>query len=75
MITGAKNPANAKIIGKQIAQIFAELGHPDEDGKIIKPNPYIKFKKFKVENMIATVDLGFPVRLESVAYHHRAEAR
>jgi len=60
MITGARAEADAKYGGKKMAKICQKAGHPD-----------VKFCGFKIENMIATADCRFPIRLEGLAYDHR----
>jgi len=60
MITGARAEEDAKYGGKKMAKICQKAGHPD-----------VKFCGFKIENMIATADCRFPIRLEGLAYDHR----
>lgn len=60
MITGARAEEDAKLGGKKMAKICQKAGHED-----------VKFCGFKIENMIATADCCFPIRLEGLAYDHR----
>ncbi|EER14206.1 TATA-box factor binding protein, putative [Perkinsus marinus ATCC 50983] len=64
MINGAYTIELAKKIGKKIVKLVRRITH----------NPSIKFINFKVENMIASVDVRFPIRLERLAYDHSAYA-
>ncbi|XP_055388888.1 uncharacterized protein LOC129617871 [Condylostylus longicornis] len=59
MVTGARSETDAHIGGKKIAKLCLKVGHPS-----------LRFRGFKVENMIASADCGFPVRLEGLAHDH-----
>ncbi|KAH8740791.1 TATA-binding protein [Cryptosporidium ryanae] len=60
MITGARMEDDAKLGGKKMAKICQKSGFPR-----------VKFANFKMENIIATADCKFPIRLEGLAYDHR----
>lgn len=58
MITGARDEDSAKIAAKKFAQIIKKLDYP------------VKFLDFKLQNMVGSIDVKFPVRLEGLAYEH-----
>ena len=60
MITGARLEDDARLGGKKMAKICQKSGFPK-----------VKFTNFKMENIIATADCRFPIRLEGLAYDHR----
>ncbi|KAF4759553.1 hypothetical protein FOZ63_012487 [Perkinsus olseni] len=64
MINGAYTIELAKKAGKKVVKLLRKITH----------NPSIKFNNFKVENMIASVDVRFPIRLERLAHDHSAYA-
>ncbi|KAL7550316.1 hypothetical protein ACHAWF_013555 [Thalassiosira exigua] len=57
IITGTKSSHNSSLATKKIAYILERVG--------FQPASYINFK---VQNIVGTVDVGFPVRLEGVAF-------
>mmetsp|Transcript_15103 Transcript_15103/g.27338 ORF Transcript_15103/g.27338 Transcript_15103/m.27338 type:complete len:297 (-) Transcript_15103:148-1038(-) len=59
VITGTKSSHNSSLATKKIAYILERVG--------FQPSSYINFK---VQNIVGTVDVGFPVRLEGVAFAH-----
>eukprot|EP00914_Ancora_sagittata_P034228 GHVO01069126.1.p1 GENE.GHVO01069126.1~~GHVO01069126.1.p1 ORF type:complete len:251 (+),score=24.87 GHVO01069126.1:22-774(+) len=59
IITGAKNLPDSKLGGKRMAKLCQKVGHPN-----------VRFCGYKVENIIASADAGFPVRLEGIARDH-----
>lgn len=59
VITGTKSSHNSGLATKKIAYILERIG--------FQPASYINFK---VQNMVGTVDVGFPIRLEGVAFAH-----
>ena len=59
VITGTKSSHNSSLATKKIAYILERVG--------FQPASYINFK---VQNIVGTVDVGFPVRLEGVAFAH-----
>lgn len=58
-ITGSKSTHNSTLAAKRFAYIISRLG--------FKHAPYIDFK---VQNIVATTDVGFPIRLEGLVYAH-----
>jgi len=58
VITGARDEDSAKIAAKKFAQIIKKLDYP------------VKFLDFKLQNMVGSIDVKFPVRLEGLAYEH-----
>lgn len=59
VITGTKSSHNCSLATKKIAYILERVG--------FQPASYINFK---VQNIVGTVDVGFPIRLEGVAFAH-----
>ena len=58
--TGAKSEKAAKDATRKYAKIIQKLDFP------------AKFKDFKIQNVVASVDLKFPVRLEGLAFSYGA---
>lgn len=56
--TGARNEAEANLGTRKFARILQKLGYP------------VKFIDFKLQNIVATVDLRFPIRLENLNQVH-----
>lgn len=56
--TGARNEHDANLAARKFARIIQKLGHN------------VKFIDFKVQNLVATVDLRFPIRLENLNQMH-----
>lgn len=59
VITGTKSSHNSSLATKKIAYILERIG--------FRPTDHINFK---VQNIVGTVDCGFPIRLEGVAFAH-----
>ena len=59
VITGAKSEEAAKVSCKKYTRIIQRLGYG-----------YAKFLEFKIQNIVASCDIHFPVRLESLAHAH-----
>ena len=59
VITGTKSSHNSSLATKKIAYILERIG--------FRPADHINFK---VQNIVGTVDCGFPIRLEGVAFAH-----
>ncbi|AFP65589.1 TATA binding protein of transcription factor IID (nucleomorph) [Chroomonas mesostigmatica CCMP1168] len=59
VITGAKSEETAKLGGKKYARIIQKIGYG-----------HIKFLDFKIQNIVASCDTKFPIRLESLAHAH-----
>lgn len=62
IVTGAKSLEDSSNAAKKYTQIIQKIGFP------------AKFNDFKVQNMTATCDVGFPIRLEGFIYAHSANA-
>ncbi|XP_005178929.1 TBP-related factor [Musca domestica] len=56
--TGARNESEASLGTRKFARIIQKLGYP------------IKFTDFRLQNIVATVDLRFPIRLENLNQIH-----
>lgn len=56
--TGARNEHDAHLAARKFARIIQKLGHN------------VKFIDFKIQNLVATVDLRFPIRLENLNQMH-----
>ncbi|XP_014092977.1 TBP-related factor [Bactrocera oleae] len=56
--TGARNETEASLGARKFARILQKLGYP------------VKFVDFKLQNIVATVDLRFPIRLENLNQMH-----
>ena len=53
--TGARSEEDSRIASRQYAKIIMKLGYP------------VKFSKFKIQNIVASCDVKFPIRLEGLA--------
>ncbi|KAK4359533.1 hypothetical protein RND71_021762 [Anisodus tanguticus] len=58
--TGAKSEQQSKLAARKYARIIQKLGFP------------AKFKDFKIQNIVGSCDVKFPIRLEGLAYAHGA---
>ncbi|KAG8088349.1 hypothetical protein GUJ93_ZPchr0010g9108 [Zizania palustris] len=58
--TGAKSEEHSKLASRKYARIIQKLGFP------------AKFKDFKIQNIVGSCDVKFPIRLEGLAYSHGA---
>ncbi|CAN6459684.1 unnamed protein product [Victoria cruziana] len=58
--TGAKSEQQSKLAARKYARIIQKLGFP------------AKFKDFKIQNIVGSRDVEFPIRLEGLAYSHGA---
>mmetsp|Transcript_26677 Transcript_26677/g.40343 ORF Transcript_26677/g.40343 Transcript_26677/m.40343 type:complete len:257 (-) Transcript_26677:524-1294(-) len=58
-ITGTKSTHNATLATKKFAYIVERVG--------FKPEEHLDFK---VQNIVGTTDVGFPIRLEGLVYAH-----
>lgn len=63
VVTGVKSTHNANLAAKKFAYIIERVG--------FKPNEFVDFK---VQNIVGTADMGFPIRLEGLVYAHSAFA-
>ncbi|PHT60381.1 TATA-box-binding protein [Capsicum baccatum] len=62
VVTGAKNEGDAKYAARKYARIVQKIGC----------HLGVKFKDFKIQNIVASCDVGFPIRLEGLALAHGA---
>ncbi|KAK3157634.1 hypothetical protein QOZ80_2AG0125380 [Eleusine coracana subsp. coracana] len=58
--TGAKSEEHSKLAARKYARIIQKLGYP------------ARFQDFKIQNMVASCDVKFPIRLEGLAFSHGA---
>jgi len=57
--TGAKSEEDARTAARKYARIVKKLGFPA-----------VKFKEFKIQNMVGSCDVKFPIRLEGLQYNN-----
>jgi transcription initiation factor TFIID TATA-box-binding protein len=62
-VTGVKSAHNASLATKRFAYILERVGFQPQD-----------HLEFKIQNMVGTTDIGFPIRLEGLVYAHSAYA-
>lgn len=62
IVTGAKNVDDSQSAARKYVAIIQKVGFP------------AKFSNYKVQNMTATCDVGFPIRLEGFLYAHANNA-
>ncbi|CDS09928.1 Putative TATA-box-binding protein [Lichtheimia ramosa] len=58
VVTGAKSEDDSKLAARKYARIIQKLGFPS------------KFTDFKIQNIVGSCDVRFPIRLEGLAYSH-----
>ncbi|KAH7645738.1 tata-box binding protein [Dermatophagoides farinae] len=58
VVTGAKNERLACLACRKYGRIVQKLGYD------------VKFSEFKVQNIVSTVDMKFPIRLDKLAIYH-----
>jgi transcription initiation factor TFIID TATA-box-binding protein len=63
VVTGVKSTHNAALACKKFAYIIERVGFQPQE-----------LVDFKVQNMIGTTDVGFPIRLEGLVYAHSSFA-
>jgi transcription initiation factor TFIID TATA-box-binding protein len=56
--TGAKSEQHSRLAARKYARVIQKLGFP------------AKFKDFKIQNMVGSVDVKFPIRLEKLVLSH-----
>jgi transcription initiation factor TFIID TATA-box-binding protein len=56
--TGAKSEELSRLAARKYARIIAKLGFP------------VTFTDFKIQNIVGSCDVKFPIRLEGLAYDH-----
>lgn len=62
IVTGAKTEQDSRLAARIYTTIIQKVGFPAE------------FRDFKIQNMTATCDVGFPIRLEGLLYAHASNA-
>lgn len=55
VVTGAKSEEQSRLAARKYANIIKKLGFP------------AKFLEFKIQNMVGSCDVRFPIRLEGLA--------
>jgi len=58
VVTGAKSEDDSKLASRKYARIIQKLGFN------------AKFTDFKIQNIVGSCDIKFPIRLEGLASHH-----
>lgn len=58
VVTGAKSEQDSKLASRKYARIIQKIGFDS------------KFKDFKIQNIVASCDVKFPIRLEGLAFSH-----
>ncbi|KAI8849938.1 hypothetical protein BC829DRAFT_390561 [Chytridium lagenaria] len=58
VVTGAKSEDQSRLAARKYARIIQKLGFP------------AKFTDFKIQNIVGSCDVKFPIRLEGLAYAH-----
>ena len=58
VVAGAKSEDESRLASRKFARIVQKLGFD------------AKFSDFKIQNIVASCDVKFPVRLEGLAYKH-----
>ena len=61
MVTGTRSEDDARTTCKKAAKVVSKCNHP-----------LVRYADFKIENIVASTDVRYPVRLEGLAYEHRA---
>jgi transcription initiation factor TFIID TATA-box-binding protein len=64
-VTGAKTREDSFAAARRYATIIQRAGFPDA---------HFHESKYRVQNMTATCDVGFPIRLEGFLYAHSANS-
>lgn len=62
IVTGAKTEQDSRTAAKKYVQIIQKVGFAAH------------FRDYKIQNMTATCDMGFPIRLEGLVYAHSQQA-
>jgi transcription initiation factor TFIID TATA-box-binding protein len=58
VVTGAKSEDDSRLAARKYARIVQKLGFQ------------AKFTDFKIQNIVGSSDVKFPIRLEGLAYSH-----
>eukprot|EP00326_Haptolina_ericina_P035395 CAMPEP_0181255040 /NCGR_PEP_ID=MMETSP1096-20121128/48932_1 /TAXON_ID=156174 ORGANISM="Chrysochromulina ericina, Strain CCMP281" /NCGR_SAMPLE_ID=MMETSP1096 /ASSEMBLY_ACC=CAM_ASM_000453 /LENGTH=162 /DNA_ID=CAMNT_0023353131 /DNA_START=196 /DNA_END=681 /DNA_ORIENTATION=+ len=59
VVTGAKSEEQARSAARKYARIIQKVGFDNA-----------KFKDFKIQNIVGSCDVKFPIRLEGIMYKH-----
>lgn len=62
-VTGTKSAHNSVLAAKKFCYVIEKVG--------FKPQEHVDFK---IQNMVGTADVGFPIRLEGLVYAHSSFA-
>ena len=60
VVTGAKSEDDSRLASRKYARIIQKLGFD------------AKFAEFKIQNIVGSCDVKFPIRLEGLAFSHGA---
>ena len=60
VVTGAKSEDDSRLASRKYARIVQKLGFD------------AKFSEFKIQNIVGSCDVHFPIRLEGLAFSHGA---
>ena len=63
VVTGTKTEEEALLASRKFGRIVQLLGYP------------VKFLDFKIQNMVASVDVRFPIQIERLIEHHQQFCR
>jgi transcription initiation factor TFIID TATA-box-binding protein len=58
VVTGARSPTLAHVAGRKYVILLVKLGFD------------VAMREFKIQNVVGSCDVGFPIRLEGLAYSH-----
>ena len=58
VITGARSPGLSRIAARKYTRLINKLGF------------HVYLREFKIQNVVGSCDVGFPIRLEGLAYSH-----
>ena len=58
VVTGAKSEEFCRLAARKYARIIQKLGFP------------ARFSEFKIQNIVGSCDIKFPIRLEGLAFSH-----
>lgn len=58
VVTGAKSEDDSRLAARKYARIIQKLGFEAQ------------FTEFKIQNMVGSCDVKFPIRLEGLAFSH-----
>jgi transcription initiation factor TFIID TATA-box-binding protein len=60
VVTGAKSEDDSRLASRKYARIIQKLGFD------------ARFQEFKIQNIVGSCDVKFPIRLEGLAFAHQA---